>query len=363
MGLLFTQERIAKELARGWLAGKLELRDAEHRVVRPVATTPELSEAEMEKVPGALAAWRGVGQIPFETCEVSGTQIIIKASWCTEMATAPNQIAQAFADTKAEHEKSWQAMLSAYVRTSPEPGPTNEEPEPTTTEDAVTDLQEWANLEALQATATITQNVRANELSCNILMDDKGNIYALDSAGTRTVPKYSYVGGFGGGTLVNANPEVTSAIPFTLPEGDRSIVQLTKMPGEEGANRPTTGTVFTILRSLEMKGHHDIEITKYGKAKPETQDGQRCYTFPDAKPEENFDYVLNANAGAVKVENFFKAGARREGFAGGVLTATTRLLFDPVGNILRPGKAVVVTNASFELNQGKPRLIAWYVPR
>ena len=54
---------------------------------------------------------------------------------------------------------------------------------------------------------------------------------------------------------------------------------------------------------------------------------------------------------------------RREGFTGGVLTATTRFIFDSVGNLLRPGKAVVVTNASFSLNEGKPKLLAWYVPR
>ena len=54
---------------------------------------------------------------------------------------------------------------------------------------------------------------------------------------------------------------------------------------------------------------------------------------------------------------------RREGFAGGVLTPTTRMIFDPVGTFLKPGKAVVVTNASFSLNEGKPKLLAWYVPR
>ena len=133
-------------------------------------------------------------------------------------------------------------------------------------------------------------------------------------------------------------------------------MQLAKMPGEETA-RPTTGTLFSILRKLDMAGHHDVQITKYGKAKPETQNGQRSYTFPDAKAEENFDYVLNTNSGTVKMDNFFKAGARREGFTGGVFTPTTRFLFDPVGSFLRPGKAVVVTRAAFHLHKGKPKLL------
>ena len=45
------------------------------------------------------------------------------------------------------------------------------------------------------------------------------------------------------------------------------------------------------------------------------------------------------------------------------MTPTTRFIFDPVGNFLRPGKAIVVTSASFSLNEGKPKLLAWYVPR
>ena len=119
-------------------------------------------------------------------------------------------------------------MLSAYVRLGREPEIDVDEVEPAEdpAADAVEDLQEWTSLEELKAQANITQNIRASELSCSLLMDDKHNVYALDTAGTRTVPKYSFVGGFGGGQLVSANLDVTAAIPFTLPQGDKSIVQL-----------------------------------------------------------------------------------------------------------------------------------------
>jgi hypothetical protein len=35
-------------------------------------------------------------------------------------------------------------------------------------------------------------------------------------------------------------------------------------------------------------------------------------------------------------------------------------LFDPVGNILRPGKAIVLVKDPFSLETGKPKKIAWY---
>ena len=189
----------------------------------------------------------------------------------------------------------------------PSPSEQEVDPAPEADPEPAADLKEWESLESLQAEVNIIQQTRAAE--CTLLMDDKHNVYGLDPSGSRTLAKYTFVGGFGGGSLVNASPDVTSAIPFTLPEGDKSIVQLTKLPGEDNGARPTTGTLFSVLRSLEMKGYHDIEITKYGKAKPETENGQRCYKFPDMKADENFDYVLNSISGTIKVENFFKTGA------------------------------------------------------
>jgi hypothetical protein len=108
-----------------------------------------------------------------------------------------------------------------------------------------------------------------------------------------------------------------------------------------------------MLRNLESNGHHDIELTKYGKAVVTTKNGQRCYKFPDAQANEAFDYVLKNTTCPVKADNF-KAGVRRSGFAGGALISTMQLVCDPVGNILRPGKAVVVVQHAFGLAQNKP---------
>ena len=50
----------------------------------------------------------------------------------------------------------------------------------------------------------------------------------------------------------------------------------------------------------------------------------------------------------------------RTGFAGGVLVESTKLLFDPVGNILHPFKAIVLVRDAFSLAKGKPKIVAWY---
>ena len=51
---------------------------------------------------------------------------------------------------------------------------------------------------------------------------------------------------------------------------------------------------------------------------------------------------------------------KRDGYAGGALCYSTRLIFNPVSKILRPGKAIVVASKDIALKMGKPKKVAWY---
>ena len=51
---------------------------------------------------------------------------------------------------------------------------------------------------------------------------------------------------------------------------------------------------------------------------------------------------------------------KRDGYVGGALCYSTRLIFNPVAKIIRPGKAIVVTSKDITLKMGKPKKVAWY---
>ena len=51
---------------------------------------------------------------------------------------------------------------------------------------------------------------------------------------------------------------------------------------------------------------------------------------------------------------------QRGGYAGGALCYSTRLIFNQVSKILRPGKAIVVASKDIALKMGKPKKVAWY---
>jgi hypothetical protein len=94
----------------------------------------------------------------------------------------------------------------------------------------------------MEVTTQRVQKTKNTEMGCTLLMDQDHAVYVLDTAGDRQVAKFTMVGGYGGGSILPADTNVTSAVPFTLPDGDRSIVQLAKF-SEDDAPKYSCSTV------------------------------------------------------------------------------------------------------------------------
>ena len=109
------------------------------------------------------------------------------------------------------------------------------------------------------------------------------------------------MGGFGGGNIVAVSKDASTAIPFKLSDGDKTMVAL---PGAKSAQ-----TLYVLLRGLEQENHLEVTVTSYGQAVPAQDNTQRSYTFPNAKPAEAVEYVLGQASKDVVQGNFFRAGA------------------------------------------------------
>ena len=133
-------------------------------------------------------------------------------------------------------------------------------------------------------------------------MDEKHSVYLLSEGGDKTIAKGTIMGGFGGGSIVVVSKDASTAIPFKLSDGDKTLVAL------NDARRAQT--LYALLRGLEQDNHLDVTITSYGKAVPAQQEGsQRSYTFPNANPDNDVEYVLGRATDTVVQMNFFRAGA------------------------------------------------------
>ena len=74
----------------------------------------------------------------------------------------------------------------------------------------------------------------------------------------------------------------------------------------------------------------------------------------------SYHFLLNASEGVPSTQNILRYGVRKEGYAGGVILTTSRLHFDPVGKVLKPTKFVGLAKLKFDVEPGKPKLVAWY---
>ena len=109
------------------------------------------------------------------------------------------------------------------------------------------------------------------------------------------------MGGFGGGNIGAVSKDASTAIPFKLSDGDKTMVALNDAKSAQ--------TFYSLLRSLEQQNYLDVTITSYGQAAAAQDDAQRSYTFPNATPAEAVEYVLGQAKDKVVQDNFFRPGA------------------------------------------------------
>ena len=131
-------------------------------------------------------------------------------------------------------------------------------------------------------------------------MDEKHSVDLL-SEGRQYQCGGASMGGFGGGSIVVVSKDASTAIPFKLSDGDKTMVAV--------SDAKSAQTLCALLRGLEQKNHLDVAITSYGQAVPSPDKTQHSYTFPDAKPAEAVEYVLGQASQDIVQGNFCRAGA------------------------------------------------------
>ena len=65
------------------------------------------------------------------------------------------------------------------------------------------------------------------------------------------MPKGTMMGGYGGGQMSARKADRVDCVPWCLPDGDRTYVQIAA--GEEGENKtkPKVGTFYSLIKPLE----------------------------------------------------------------------------------------------------------------
>jgi hypothetical protein len=353
-GASFSHARVANEVANQSMARTRVLHDyvqdtrGQITIVakQPLGSVPQPNEDVLKQTPGAYEAWQGLSKMDLKVCVVRGPKITISPEKLAEFQHAPLSISEEVRRLEAEHreyEERLAFMASASTKPEPEsdPRPGNGDDKPKADSTAYVTMASLAALEAF-APGLIENQCTSNKHVSMYKDEKRREVWLLSRGDDHIMPKGTVLGGYGGGQMSGRKADRLECVPWCLPDGDKTYVQIAT--GEEGENKtkPKVGTLYSLIKPLEraaaQKGA-EMSLSSYGKIEAKGQAGKHGFGFecPEGHPKHTpQDYILTtAKAGAKTTTsgNFFANLAIRDGWAG-LCGTMWRLAHDPVRHML-----------------------------
>jgi hypothetical protein len=319
--------------------------------------------------------------LEFQVCTVAaGSKIIIRQDKIKQFDTASFETLAILETLQKQHQERYECALRSAEKSSGSGNPIdgNEDKNlidgrdggnvgPGETGDEEKTLVEFESLDALKAHAQISIECKSALRAVTLLRDDqKQTVYAVAKNEDIVISKGTNLGGVGGGHILDSDEQKSKVVPWSLPEGDKTWVQLSKKSDDDGEDKCkfVSGTLYSIIRDLESKSTQPLKLTSLGQVTPVTESGVHKYNFASPAGAENhrkLDFVLTPGKPNSKSShaNFFAPFVKQGSLGDCVLCTTWRLVHDPVGNLLKPQRVHVVSSHRIKLAQGKPVKILW----
>lgn len=375
----FTSKRVKQTVAAQWFEDKIELKDDHGRNVKFVTVVPEPSPAELKMLPGAAIAHKGLRQLDLSVCVLSGNRVQIRPDKLAVFASASTKVIAALDALKKTHEARYSSLLECCVATvTNSAGETLDDHRPRSddaqTAKEVTVESEDMVLSNLDSVEVLKVNFTVEDVASPLrgvkLFRDTGKKAVFLLAKDETVVKPGeHIGGIGGGTILDADPSKSNAVPWSLPLGDKTWVQRVSEKGadcDDGSKKKfVSGTLYSVLRELERRSTQPVVLSSFGEVSAASESGRQQYKFKNEPGTENFrsiEYVLSAPRATSKLShaNFFAPFVSREaGLGEGALQLTWRLTYDSVAGTLKPSKVFVTARTRIVLPKGKPVKVCW----
>jgi len=220
-----------------------------------------------------------------EVCKPVGGKISIAPEHLAQFSQAPPWAKLELSKLEAQHEEQFSKLLEHLSKN--ESGQEEKE-DPRTHEQELkppaTNLIEFESLDALKA------HTKLSEEECFVsgdrkvkMLKDATSIYFFCAGEDHTCRKHTLAGSFGSGQVVERDPQPPlGAIPWSLPEGDRTVIQL--VHGAGGADddaeaksktadvetKPILASVYQCLKPLL----HQAAVA--AKSVPHLVGAERC---------------------------------------------------------------------------------------
>eukprot|EP00435_Cladocopium_sp_Y103_P052879 s246_g16.t1 len=229
----FGAARLTREVTDGWTQRRFE-----HGGHRFNMETPELSQQEIDSIPGAQASLGNLDSMKFEMLE----RINDRMYWSSQTGSLLAEY-----EELRQHHANLAGQSTAVVpaaEAQQASGAEGSQAPPAATElESVTKLQESHGIELRVASEVAQVEI--------VICKDK-TVWLLSSQG-KTIGKHTVLGGFGTGQWMPEAECSEAGIPFSMPQGDKSIVQLDESSFAPEAQGHSTLSLYKLLLRAEAE--------------------------------------------------------------------------------------------------------------
>lgn len=198
----------------------------------------------------------------------------------------------------------------------------------------------------------------ASEVSNVELIKAKDGSLWLLSSQSKTIGKHVLVGGYGTGQWLPSNECTEPAVPFQVPDGDKTPVQIDETTfGPEGAQGVSTLSIYKLLLRAETEKHvsqHRVSFLKVER-KQAVEAGEDGFEVSVSKPMVFKACKDPRDPDKVTCKNVFNKFINQLPDA---LVTVVRFRFERVGQNFKVQRPYVLTSRALSLEKEKPLKLA-----
>lgn len=227
--------------------------------------------------------------------------------------TPPLIISDEVRQLEAKHREYEDVLAFMVTPSNPNPAEENKDPREDTEKSNTqsTDYVTMESLAALEAFAPgLIDNQCANDKHVTMFKDEKRKeVWVLTKTDDHIIPKGTIFGGYGSGILNPRKGDRVDCVPWVLPDGDKTYVQLAGADDNDAKTKPKVGTLYTVVKPLEKlaaKKGVPITLTSYGKVEAKGAAGKHGFgfEFPTGHPKHQAqEYIMSAAKAGAKTTN------------------------------------------------------------
>ena len=359
----FGKARLECALTDYWLDKKFEMPGLAFK-----ADAPQLTQAEMDRVPGAAIASGAVDRLKLEVCAREGARIIIKPDEDRYWKAQGGTITEEYQALKDDHEKNYEKLLANIMQRrqgssrshtqgeedGADPMPIQDDRNPTEA------LVEFENLDKLKETETIAEQVPSEIQDVEVIRCESGKLFLLAKK-DKSLTKHLQIGGFGTGGYV-ATTDPGPGVKWNV-TSDKSLVQVDDSTLRADAASVSVMTLYKLLVALEKTKRITTHKVSYLDVKRKEESEEELDGFEvTVRSPQIFKPMKNPSGKEEKAsgKNVFSRCMDSLG-SSPALVVCFRFRFEKIGGTLKVQKPYVVLSRAIQLTKDKP-LQALFIP-